>query len=246
MGSVRENLQQNLKFYFKQRGISQKQLAQQLNVSQAAVTNWVKGKNAPDIEVLIQLCHLLEVPLERLLETEAAPEISGEDRVFFEKYCRLDSSGKKMLGLLVDHELERLEVAPAENIVPIRPETAPEIIQLPFYDLPVSAGTGIFLDDSRREEIAAERSELTEKADFALRISGDSMEPRYHDGEILLVQVQEEVQPGALGIFVLNGQGYFKKLGKNALVSLNPRYEPIPIHEYDQISCIGKVIGILS
>ncbi len=246
MGTVRENLQQNLKYYFKQKGISQKQLAEKLDVSQAAVTNWVKGKNAPDIEALIQICQLLNVPLEQLLGLEPAPKLSSEDRAFFQKYCRLDSSGKNMIGLLVDHELERMEALSTGNILPIRPETTPEIIQLPFYNLPVSAGTGIFLDDSYREEIMVERSDLTEQADFALRISGNSMEPRYHDGEILLVREQQEVQPGEYGIFVLNGQGYFKKLGRNALVSLNPDYQPIPIREYDQISCIGKVIGILS
>ncbi len=248
MGTVRENLQKNLKYYFKEKGVSQKQLAQQLDVSQAAVTNWVKGKNAPDIEVLIRLCQLLNVPLNQLLEIEASPTQSDEDRSFFQKYCRLDASGKKLLQLLAEHELERMAATSTDNILPIRQEAEieAEIIELPFYNLPVSAGTGIFLDDTYKEAITAERSALTEQADFALRISGNSMEPRYHDGEILLVREQQEVQLGEYGIFILNGQGYFKKLGKNALLSLNPDYQPIPILEYDQISCIGKVIGILS
>lgn len=62
---------------------------------------------------------------------------------------------------------------------------------------------------SRRKD-----SPLTRQADFALRISGDSMEPAYHNGDILLIRQQDNLVPGELGIFVLNGNGYFKKLVK--------------------------------
>ena len=48
---------------------------------------------------------------------------------------------------------------------------------------------------------------------FALRINGDSMEPLYHNGDMVLVQNCSSVEVGELGIFVLDGDGYFKKYG---------------------------------
>ena len=49
-----------------------------------------------------------------------------------------------------------------------------------LYDLPVSAGTGVYLFDSIATDIAIPDNGKTADADYALRISGDSMEPKYH------------------------------------------------------------------
>ena len=73
-------------------------------------------------------------------------------------------------------------------------------------------------------------------------MSGDSMEPTYHDGDILLVS-SEPAELGDIGIFTLDGQGYVKSLGDEVLISLNPQYDPIPAR--DGIICNGKVIGVL-
>ena len=81
------------------------------------------------------------------------------------------------------------------------------------------------------------------RADFALTIQGDSMEPIYFDGDIVLVKQQEQLNTGEIGIFVVNGDGFIKKLGKNRLISLNAVYEDIYLSENDRINCIGKVIG---
>ncbi|MDE7193877.1 MAG: S24 family peptidase, partial [Oscillospiraceae bacterium] len=83
----------------------------------------------------------------------------------------------------------------------------------------------------------------TRRADFALTIQGDSMEPVYHDGDIVLVKQQDAVDVGQIGIFVLNAAGYIKKNGGDRLISLNEKYDDILIEEYDDCRCVGKVIG---
>lgn len=117
--------------------------------------------------------------------------------------------------------------------------------RIPMYDLPVSAGVGEFLSDSTRTEITIPDTPRTIEADYALCISGDSMEPRYHSGDVLLVQNAESVEEGELGIFVLDGSGYFKKYGGDCLISLNPQYAPIPLRDFASVSCCGKVVGKL-
>lgn len=69
MGEIRGNLQKNLRYYLSLKDINQKELAKQLNVSPSAVTNWIKGKNSPDIEVVAQLCDILEISITDLLGT---------------------------------------------------------------------------------------------------------------------------------------------------------------------------------
>lgn len=56
---------------------------------------------------------------------------------------------------------------------------------------------------------------------------------------------QQSVEIGEIGIFVINGDAYIKKLGKGQLISLNEKYKPIPLNNDDSIYCCGKVIGIV-
>lgn len=114
-----------------------------------------------------------------------------------------------------------------------------------LYDLPVSAGTGEYLDEEEGTEITIPDTERTRLADYALRISGNSMEPKFRDGDILLVEDCDGVQVGELGIFVLDGSGYFKKFGGDRLISLNPEYAPILLKDFSDIHCTGRVVGKL-
>lgn len=114
-----------------------------------------------------------------------------------------------------------------------------------LYDLAVSAGVGEFLSDDRGTQILIPNNPRTQEADCALRISGDSMEPKYHNGDVLLVQHCEGVEEGELGIFVLDGAGYFKKYGGDRLISLNPAYAPIMLKDFAESTCVGRVVGKL-
>ena len=57
-----------------------------------------------------------------------------------------------------------------------------------LYDLPVSAGTGVYLFDTASTSINIPDTAETSGADFALRIKGNSMEPKYRDGDVLLAK----------------------------------------------------------
>ncbi len=117
--------------------------------------------------------------------------------------------------------------------------------RISLYDLPVSAGVGEFLSESTGTEIFIPDAPKTKEADYALRISGDSMEPKYHSGDVLLVENCDFVEEGELGIFVLDGSGYFKKYGGDRLISLNTAYAPIMLKDFEQVACCGRVVGKL-
>ena len=76
MSNVRETLQDNLIFYSKVKGVSQKDMAIALGVSQAAVSHWFKGDNSPNIEIVAKIADILGIRISDLLnerENEKTP-----------------------------------------------------------------------------------------------------------------------------------------------------------------------------
>lgn len=113
---------------------------------------------------------------------------------------------------------------------------------LRLYNIPVSAGNGNYLDGGEYGMIEVE-STVPNSADYAVRVSGDSMMPRFVDQQIIFIHEQPDLDEGEIGIFCLNNDAYLKKLGRGCLISLNPEYGPIPIWEHDDFEVFGKVVG---
>ena len=162
------------------------------------------------------------------------------ERKFIKKYRALDEHGMGVVDLVLDAEYTRC-VDLQENS-----EASAKYRVVPFPLLPASAGTGDFLDDDNVEMLEIPATDEYRQVDFALRVSGDSMEPTYHDGDIVLVRRQPSVEVGEIGIFVANGLGYIKEQGVNCLVSHNPKYNDIYPSENSDVRCYGKVIGELN
>lgn len=121
---------------------------------------------------------------------------------------------------------------------------AQQFIARQYFDMPASAGTGEWLDgDSSYSIINVPLTDSSRRADFIIRVAGDSMEPIFCDGDKLLVLRTQSLDIGDVGVFVLNGESYVKKLGNSKLISINPAYGDIPYDKNDTISVVGKVIG---
>ena len=113
----------------------------------------------------------------------------------------LDEHGLEMVDFVVDKEYAR---------VTARAKKKARILKVDWYNIPASAGTGSFLDNETAEPILVYETSEAERADFALSVSGDSMEPVYHDGQIVWVQQCDRVGIGEVGIFIYDGEGYIK------------------------------------
>ena len=100
-------------------------------------------------------------------------------------------------------------------------------------------------------------------ADFGVRVSGDSMEPVYHDGQIVWVQKCETLSVGQVGIFVYDGEGYIKRYGEQqpendsvdayidsygvihmqpVLISYNRNYADKIVRPENQFEIVGRVL----
>ena len=120
--------------------------------------------------------------------------------------------------------------------------------EIPLFDLPLSAGIGLEMFDG---SVPFEKFRTTVKdCDFALRVSGDSMEPEISDSSIVLIKKCDSIAEGKVGAFYLNGAVYCKKLSyensKAFLCSNNPKYQPIEIHDHDALTTYGQVVKVIS
>lgn len=57
----------NIKALRKERNLTQDQLAEKLNVTRQAVSNWENGKTQPDVDTLVKLAQVLEISVENLI-----------------------------------------------------------------------------------------------------------------------------------------------------------------------------------
>lgn len=123
----------------------------------------------------------------------------------------------------------------------------PVLHKVKLYNMSASAGPGAFLDDDiTPEEISVSNPNCT----FAVKISGDSMEPSILDGSIALVKSCETVPHTHIGIFWYQGNCYCKKFIQNGnkilLVSTNKKYHPIDVVSYDEFHTFGEVLEVIT
>lgn len=216
-------------------GMTQSQVAELTNIKKNTISNYENNVSAPNENNIFKLMEVLKCDANYLFEWEKVTdiELSIKEKNHIKKYRTLDEYGKKAVDDLLDNEYERCQE-----------EKKIEVIQLPMSELKVSAGVGSWIEDNRYGTIEVVDTPESRKADLVIEISGDSMEPTYHNGDNVLVRLQPSVDIGEIGVFVKDSEGYIKELGKNRLISHNKEYEDIILNEYTNINCVGKVIGI--
>ncbi len=221
--------------------------------------------DSPKLSNIVAICDALDCSLDYILtgipENTNNYTLEESEMTLIENYRKLDKHSKELVGLVINKEAERATDNSADmrarnaraqgrGAVILSRESMKQAAglgkrKISLFDLPVSAGTGVFLTDTESVTISIPSTAQTESADYALRIKGNSMEPKYRDGDILLVEECDSVEYGELGIFILDGDGYFKKYEGDRLISLNPDYAPILLKNFEEISCCGKVVGKL-
>lgn len=248
-------LSENIKLYRKASGLTQKELAKKLNVAPTAISAWEVDRNKPlmdNIEKMSEIFHIKKSELlgDTLIElsqsiSQAAQE--APDELLEEltaNYTRLDLKRRERLVVasseLVKEQIEE-QTDIADNIIPFRAE---KLFDYEYYDQAASAGTGQYLGDVAKETI---QLPIEVDADFVIPIHGDSMEPDYHEGDLIFVELTLNLNDGDIGIFSLDGDVYIKQLlikenNKAYLHSLNSKYADIPITTNSDFRVIGEVV----
>ena len=219
----------------KEHRLKQSQLAEKLTcydifVKPNTVSAWESGISQPSSKQLLAICEILNIYdiYSEFIGTNPDNPFRNLNEEGVNKaldYTRLlEKSGDYRMG----------------EVIPIN-----VIRERKVYYTAVSADNGSFLDGEDYEMYSS--ADIPEKADFGVHVSGDSMEPRFHDGDLIWIEQAEQLEDGEIGIFYFDGSSYVKKLQNNRkgayLVSLNKAYEPIPITESSSFKIFGRVLS---
>ena len=237
-------LSQTLDKLMSERDVSAYKISKATGISDRLIGYWRKGEKLPGAENLLTIANYFGISVDYLLtgKEKSSPtnQLTADEQELLDIYNSLSPKSQGRLR-------ERAEVL-AELEAPIanEPEPEQETIFIEYSTLKVSAGTGEpLIDDTYHDFLKVKRSDLTEEANFAVQISGNSMLPRFKDKEWVLVRSQPDVEIGEIGIFIIDGNGYIKERAVDRLVSINPEYDDIYFKENQDIKCKGLVIGTL-
>lgn len=236
------------------KGIKPTPLIKYLKLSPGNIKRWEEGSTV-NSDILLKISEYFDVSIDYLLlGKETEKELTDNERELLKLFKKLlERDQIKFIGRAdeiisqiqnnknINEELAK-EPCVVDNIITFEPKINRETY---LYDIPVSAGHGIFLDSPNYEIIQVSDAPLD--TSFAVRVRGDSMEPQYTDGNIIYVKQQPIIDSGQIGIFMLDGNVYIKKFIKDdtkvRLVSLNPNYKDKELTEYSEFRIYGKVVG---
>lgn len=225
------------------KNLSRSELAEKANVTMSAISNYENSISSPKEAVLLKLMDILDIDanflFQDMVEKKPSVYLTPSESTMIDKYRKLDIISKELVDLVIDKELER---SASDSILNDNMVDFGSYKEIPCYPRLASAGTGEYLfDDIPTDTIKIDTREYP-KADYAIQVNGDSMEPTYYDGDTLIVERNAIPEIGKTGIFIVDGMGYVKRLGNGELLSDNKAYESI-VGEYGK--CLGKVLGKL-
>ena len=217
---------EKLKARRKELKLTQKEIADQLGISYQAYSAWERGIKAPSKEKVSQLEQILNVPKGYFTEIEIVC-----------LYNTLSSKGKDQV---VTYARELVQKERSQQVMSI----SRKLYEYHVYEK-MSAGIGASVYDDRNYDTVYFDEELAH--DFASWVSGDSMEPKYHNGSVALIRETGFDYDGAVYAVVCNNQTYIKRVyreeGGLRLVSINPKYKDIFISYDEDPRVVGIVVG---
>ena len=231
---------ENIKQYRLQNGWTQQELGAKIGISKNAIGNYEKGFRSPKKDTMFDLANAFNISIDDLFppvqknaveSTTPLPDASDLlTQQITDKVVQLTTQNKKIVLRTSEELLE------SQNEEETKINEVSEVISL--YQVEVVSETaaacgfnyGFGYDDTDRETI--EIDEQPPRHDIATKVSGDSMQPDYQDGDILyLVDKGLTTYNGDLAVIAYGDRSYFKKIytenGRLRLVSLNDKYEDI-------------------
>ena len=125
-----------------------------------------------------------------------------------------------------------------------------DILRDAYFILPLqstaAAGPGNEFNALKPQPFFVKKNRFNAEADTLICVSGHSMEPVYHDGDIVYVKYTTDVENNDIVICTTADGAVIKRMYENKLYSLNPQYPYGEKSEDDHVQVVGKVIGTVS
>ena len=206
-----------------EKNITQSQLAEELDISPSAIGMYEQGRRKPSYELLEEICDYFNVDMDYLMG-------------------RSDIKNRYQAGLKYDWESKKEEKS---NIDIDTINT--DYIMIPLYES-ISAGYGASNSEFIKM-IPVFGLKKNGTTYFAVKVEGDSMEPKIPNGSTIIIKKDVQIESGEIGAFNLNDENFVKqkKLVKDKLIlhSFNLAYEDKVVNEFDDFIEYGKVVKVM-
>lgn len=239
------SLSENIKYYRKKQNLTQKDLADLLEIAPTAISAWEVGRNKPLMNNIEQMAFIFGIKKSELLG-DTFSELSQPEILTI--YNQLNDERKEISLNFVKDQLKQQEEQSNVVQADFSVKEDSNVYSLEQHRIKqewrgyVSAGTGEFLFDNQVEYVEFDENEVPDRSDFCLTVNGDSMLPLFEDKQYIFIKETTDVRNGQIIVCTLNGEAFVKKITENRLVSLNPKYDDITISENDNFKICGVVL----
>ncbi len=225
-----------MSFYKRLQSLSKKnkksfnQIEQDLNYGKNTLYNYKKQN--PNQERLLELAKYFNVSTDYLLGITDTKQLTSTES----ELSQLNETNQKRTANLVKRLLKEQEP----------PVTSEELFPYRVMDQALSAGLGYGYTNELNYSTVYWNKEVD--YDMATWIKGDSMEPEFYSGEVVLIKEQNVPDyDGQVCAVDWDGNSYIKKVYVEddgyTLVSINDKYADRFVSWYEEPRIIGKVIA---
>lgn len=247
---------ENITYYRKQRGITQKELAKEVGITPSTMTDYMKLRSAPSFGVIQKLADFFGIKksdIDTTFKEEKStfpssiplPNFDPRQAILLSNYSKLNDIRKNKLlatseTLLAEEQGKVIDISEKRAKYDARNSIS---LSVPGK---VSAGTGYWQEDDYDTMVDFYADDIPDEKDYdtVAVVVGHSMEPKIKNGDFLFIKLKDQVDLNKIGIFQVDGENYVKKLKNDCLESLNKDYDNIPITADTDFRTIGEVVDI--
>lgn len=230
---------------------TRKSFAEKIGIPETTLRNYETDAREPGHTFLKQMSDFFKVSTDYLLgiteekERRSTHQLKASEFEHIEKYRSLDDPGRTHVDTVLDWEAERsgqLRQSQSENESLKLQLSQGQFLNrlLSYYGRIAAAGKSYGFEDMICGTIQVPLTDENRNADYAIGVSGNSMEPDFTGDDIVYVQKASHLGKGEIGIFQKDNCIYIKKVGDGELLSINPDYGPIPGKD---VKVLGRVLG---
>lgn len=226
------------------------ELARNAGIAQPSAARWISGQSDPQMSNLVRLADAAKVSLEWLATGKGEPfPAQPQEMSLADNVSRTD---KLVQQLAAQKRQNRQPETAGYCDTQGNPVNVDDFVFIPYYDVRLSAGTGVWVDDEQPVNTLAFRAQwlqtfITSQFDrlSVVKVSGDSMDDVLKNNDTILVDhAQNEVRDGLYALRIGN-EVFVKHIqrlpNKLLVISANPTYPPFELSADDDYAIIGKV-----
>lgn len=211
---------------------TQKDFAKKFNIAYGTLQSYEYGETEPKLKFLENLSKYFKIPMS----------------YFYSDVANVSPMDKKSVANV--SSIDEKSVVTPPNL-----KMSQDNISIPFFEnVYASAGSGYINDENPPKTLEFSKSFIRDylgTTEFSrlnvIKSKGDSMEPTIPKNALLFIRLGD-VKEGQICVARIEDELYVKRLQKRPVIKLlsdNPDYDPITLHEDEDFELIGTVLGYI-